>query len=122
MTNQSPVIRPMQDYLQLGTGEQGLPVFHEQRVFTYRGQILGTGFYWAGHRGIGQPPQLDGTFFRAVDAAIARLDGLADFLVLDMAQYAHDGHWGVVELNDACHAGFPPALSPLEVFGKLLRS
>ncbi|MBN7333088.1 ATP-grasp domain-containing protein [Mycobacteroides abscessus] len=122
MTNQTPVIRPMQDYLRLGTSEQGLPVFHEQRVFTYRGQILGAGFYWSGHRGIGRPPELDDTFFRAVDAAIARLNGMADFLVLDMAQYAHDGHWGVVELNDACHAGFPPALSPREVYGKLLAS
>ncbi|ORB47181.1 hypothetical protein BST43_26270, partial [Mycobacteroides saopaulense] len=69
---------------------------------------------------LGRPPELDDTFFRAVDAAIARLNGIADFLVLDMAQYAHDGHWGVVELNDACHAGFPPALSPREVFGTLL--
>lgn len=120
MTNQTPVIRPLQNYLQLGTSEQGLPVFHEQRVFAYRGEVLGAGFYWSGHRGIGPPPALDDTFSRAVDVAIARLDGIADFLVLDMAQYAHDGRWGVVELNDASHAGFPPALSPLEVFGKLM--
>ncbi|SLH41960.1 ATP-grasp domain-containing protein [Mycobacteroides abscessus] len=119
MTNQTPVIRPVQDYLRLGTSEQGLPVFHEQRVFTYQGDVLGAGFYWAGHREMNAPPDLDDAFGVAVSTALNRLDGLADFLVLDMAQYV-DGHWGVVELNDACHAGFPSSIPPAEVFGKLL--
>ncbi|OHU47278.1 hypothetical protein BKG82_26880 [Mycobacteroides chelonae] len=119
MTNQIPVIRPVQDYLRLGTSEQGLPIFHEQRVFTYRRQVLGTGFYWAGHTGAGSPPALDDTFLRAVDTALERLDGIADFLVLDMAQYS-DGRWGVVELNDACQSGFPVSIEPAQVFGNLL--
>lgn len=119
MTHQVPVIRPVQDYLRLGTSKQGLPVFHEQRIFTYRGKVLGAGFYWSGHDGAGSPPELDDTFRRAVDTALERLDGIADFLVLDMAQYC-DGHWGVVELNDACQSGFPAAISPAEVFGNLL--
>lgn len=119
--NQTPVIRPMQDYLQLGTSAQGLPVFHEQRVFTYCGSVLGSGFYWSGHTGFAAPPTLDSAFLAAVDTALERLGGLADFLVLDMAQYA-DGHWGVVELNDASHAGFPAGLSPLEVFRNLIET
>lgn len=116
---QIPVIRPVQDYLRLGTSEQGLPVFHEQRVFTYRGTVLGSGFYWSGHQGVGPAPGLESAFWRAVAVALERLNGIADFLVLDMAQYV-DGHWGVVELNDASHAGFPPAVSPSMVFRNLL--
>ncbi|WP_157931619.1 ATP-grasp domain-containing protein [Mycobacteroides abscessus] len=116
---QVPVIRPVQDYLRLGISEQGMPAFHEQRVFTYLGKVLGSGFYWSGHRGVGQPPTLENAFWTAVDVALERLNGIADFLVLDMAQYV-DGRWGVVELNDACHAGFPPAVSPSEVFRNLL--
>lgn len=119
MAHQVPVIRPVQDYLRLGTTGQGLPVFHEQRVFTYRGQVLGAGFYWSGHDGAGSPLELDDTFRRAVDTALEHLDGVADFLVLDMAQYC-DGRWGVVELNDGCQSGFPAAISPAEVFGNLL--
>lgn len=114
---QTPVIRPLQDYRLLGVSEHRLPMWNEQRVFLYEGRILDHGAYWGNRDGaVVESP--DERFYRAVDTALERLDGIAPFLVLDMAQYS-DGHWGVVELNDASHSGFPVTVSPDKVFGAL---
>ncbi len=120
LAGQIAVIRPLQDYMLLGSSEHGLPIWHEQRVFTYQGRILGYGMYWGYRDTLRQPPPIDSGFFDTVNAALERLGGIADFLVLDMAQYM-DGHWGVVELNDGSHSGFPSTVSPDEVFGNLVK-
>lgn len=107
LTEQTPVIRPMQDYMQLGVNPAGLPIFNEQRVFVYRGVPLGVSFYWGNEVKLNVPvPPLTSSFYQTLDAAINKVSGFAEYVVIDMAQYS-DGHWGVVELNDACHSGFP---------------
>jgi len=106
ISGEVPVIRPLQDYLRLGTTEKGLPIFHERRVFLYRGIPISEGFYWASwaDKLDESLPEVDSDFWQAVATAAGRVSAVADFLVLDMAQYT-DGHWGVVELNDGCQAG-----------------
>lgn len=119
LDGQTIVLRELQDYLRLGaTKTHNLPVFHEQRVFIYRSEVLSVNFYWGTqYHLVSKVPQLGNEFYQAIDKALSRIGHLADFLVLDMAQYT-DGHWGVVELNDACMSGIP-STSTHELFGNL---
>lgn len=118
--NQIPVIRPVQDYLRLGTSAQGLPVLNEHRVFVYRGLVLTTEFYWHGNGTLDIPvPELDEGFIMSVSDALNLVEHIADFMVLDVAQYT-DGHWGVVEINDACHSGFSTPTTAREVYSGLV--
>lgn len=116
LSSEEPVIRPVQNYRLLGRTKTGLPMFNERRAFTYRGQLLSEGFYWTG-----QGPELevapDQSLYHCIETVMDLVKHVADFLVIDFAQY-EDGHWGVIELNDGCQAGFAGA-SELEVYSKL---
>lgn len=103
---ETPAIRPLQDYRRLGTTRKGLPIFNERRVFTYKGRILADGFYWDAFRQYmtAPIPKVDDDYWDAVNQACRKVETVADFLVIDLAQYT-DGRWGVVELNDGCQAG-----------------
>lgn len=106
ISHEKPVMRPMQDYLWLGTSERGLPVFHERRVFTYAGTVLAQMFYWDSQRNrLDVPvPLLSDAFYQTLVEAVDRVKDVAPFLVIDMAEY-ENGDWGVVELNDGCQSG-----------------
>lgn len=120
LNGQRIVLREVQDYLRLGTTSRLLPVFHEHRVFVYRGNILSTSFYWESQSQIrARLAPLDKQFYDAVEEAINRIGHLANFMVIDMAQYT-DGHWGVVELNDAVMSGIP-SIHPYEMYANLAK-
>lgn len=111
-------IRPFQRYRQVATAVDGRPVFNELRVFVYRGQVLSRGIYWSNHEAALAVQPLDQhKLDTALADAVARTEHLADFYVIDLAEYP-DGSWGVVELNDGVMAGLS-ANNPKLLWSKL---
>lgn len=102
---QEVVIRPFEQFRKICNGVDGRPVFHERRVFTYKGQILSEGFYWSSYADQGEFPIRDKeNYYWVIQEALKRIGHLADFIVIDLAEY-DDGHWVVIELNDGNMSG-----------------
>lgn len=115
---QKLAIRPFQHFRQIDTAVDGRPVFHERRVFVYQGRTLSVGEYWSTQPDALQVKTIDELqFTETLDAVKSRVEGLAQFYVIDLAEYP-DGHWGVVELNDGSMAGLSEN-KPLDVWGNL---
>lgn len=104
--SQQVVIRPFQAYRQLGTMVDGRPLFHERRVFTYRGRVLSDAWYWSSCRDMveGDPTLRPALYQATLREALEKVAHVAPLLVLDLAEYP-DGAWGVVELNSGPMAG-----------------
>lgn len=110
-------IRPYQHYRQISTAVDGRPVFNERRVFIYKGQIISQGNYWVSE--VDEPvealkPEILET---VIEEAVERTSHLAEFYVIDVAEYP-DGSWNVVELNDGAMSGLSDN-SPAAVWGGL---
>lgn len=98
-------IRPYQEYRQIATAVDGRPVFNERRVFIYQGEIVSIGDYWVSvPEALGVVARDENSFRSTLDLAVSKTRDLAQFYVIDMAEY-EDGHWGVVELNDGTMSG-----------------
>lgn len=116
--SQELYIRPFQRYRQVATAVDGRPVFNELRVFVYRGHVVSRGVYWSNHEAALAVKPLDQSKLEtALADATARTEHLADFYVIDLAEYP-DGSWGVVELNDGVMAGLS-ANDPKLLWSKL---
>ena len=103
--SQSVVIKPFQHYRKLATGVNGAPVFHERRAFILDGKVVSDGFYWSNWKEeVGEIEYDKFQYLNTLDEAARRVQHLARFLVIDLAEYP-DGSWGVVELNDGCMSG-----------------
>ncbi len=119
--NQTIYIRPFQHYRQVGTAVDNRPVFNEKRIFIYKGQPLSSGDYW-----VTQPDAINieplniTEYERVLAAAITATEHLADFYVIDLAEYP-DGSWGVVELNDGSMSGLS-ANAPEKVWSMLKKT
>ncbi len=115
--SQQLAIRPFQKYREIGKAVNGRPIFHERRAFYYRGELLTEAHYW-NVDDFGAPEPLNPpSYARTQELAKLAVGELADFLVIDYAEY-EDGSWGVVELNDASMAGLS-ANSALDLWGRL---
>lgn len=105
LSSQRTVIRPFQDFRQIGSGVDGRPVFHERRVFVLDGAVISEGFYWSSHPECsGVEAQSSAAYSEVLDEAVSRTAHLARFYVIDMSEH-EDGRWSVVELNDGVMAG-----------------
>lgn len=96
---------------------RGLPMGREFRLFVYRGEVLGYGYYWE----VGDPldtltPNEEVEVFALARRAAAALD--VPYLVLDVG-YTEDGSFIVVEPGDAQFAGLS-CVDPLAVFTRLV--
>lgn len=102
--NQEVAIRPRQNYRKLGETVTGLPVFHERRIFVHNGTPIVDGFYWSTWGDGSSIKYSRNEFMKTLEETLSRVSHLAEFFVIDMAEYP-DGSWGVVELNDGCMSG-----------------
>lgn len=101
---QTLVVRPFQKYRQIGEGVDGRPIFHERRVFVYRGQVLSQAFYWSSYPEFKVDALDESKYQSTLTEVLPIVNEIAPFLVVDLAEYP-DGSWGVVELNDGCMSG-----------------
>lgn len=120
-SQQEVVIRPFQNYRQLGVMVDGRPLFHERRAFFYEGELLSEAWYWSSCRDLveGDPTLDKNKYWSTVGEAISRVKHLAPFLVIDFAEYP-DGSWGVVELNSGPMTGLSDN-SPLELWSNFYK-
>lgn len=104
--NQRVVIKPFQKYRRLTTGLNSQPIFHERRAFILDGQVLTDAPYWSSFsEAISDDISFDNeAYLDTLTQAVARVEHIARFIVLDMAEF-ENGEWGVVELNDGCMSG-----------------
>lgn len=118
--NQTIYIRPFQHYRQIGTAVDNRPVFNEKRIFIYKGEPLSAANYWSTHPDATNiEPINENEYVKVLNAAIAATQHLADFYVIDLAEYP-DGSWGVVELNDGSMSGLSDN-KPEKVWSQLHR-
>lgn len=87
-SQQEVVIRPFQNYRQLGVMVDGRPLFHERRAFFYEGELLSEAWYWSSCRDLveGDPTLDKNKYWSTVGEAISRVKHLAPFLVIDFAE------------------------------------
>lgn len=97
-------IRPFQHYRQVATAVDGRPVFNERRVFVYEGKVISEGNYWVSQMEEEVSPLDESKMWATINEAVDRTSDLADFYVIDVAEYP-DGTWSVVELNDGSMSG-----------------
>lgn len=103
--SQAVVIKPFQKYRRLATAVNHQPVFHERRAFVLDGKVLTDAFYWTSWEDEIGPVTYDEAAYQTVLLqAIERVNHLARFMVIDLAEY-EDNSWGVVELNDGSMSG-----------------
>lgn len=104
--DQRVVIRPFRNFRQVGEMIDGRPVFNERRFFVLDGCVVSEGFYWSPWSvDFGEPDVIDRKKLDAtLSEVISRVQHLARFLVIDMAEF-EDGSWEVVELNDGNMSG-----------------
>lgn len=86
-------------------GLSGLPITKEFRFFVAYGQIISSGYYWAGFQDqlpeVPSPEEIPKEFLqRIIDIVGAKIP----FVVIDVAE-KEDGSFVVVELNDAMMSG-----------------
>lgn len=118
--HQRVIVRPFQQYRQIGKAVDGRPIFHERRAFILDGEVLTDAFYWSSHaEELGDIETLNPQAYKdTLTEAVKRTLHLARFIVIDLAEYP-DGSWGVVELNDGVMSGLSE--NPPHVLWEALR-
>lgn len=118
--HQRVIVRPYQQYRQIGQAVDGRPIFHERRAFVLDGELLTDAFYWSSHvEELGDTEILNPEKYQTtLKETINKVLHLSRFFVIDMAEYP-DGSWGVVELNDGVMSGLSE--NPPHVLWKALR-
>ncbi len=124
---QGLVVRPYVPLRKLDEGLNGLPIANEFRCFflvrpsngpeCLEVILLGRGFYWASHPECMSDSEWTEEAERLMWEAAHRVAKHATFFVLDLAQAA-DGHWLVIEVNDAQMSGIS-TIDAHEFYSKL---
>lgn len=105
-------------------GINGLPVTNEHRFFIYKGEIVGSGFYWSEHFDVlktQHPGRVLGSPHAWVKENVChRLSDRVPFVVADVAEH-QDGRWRLVELNDGQMSGLSCVDAEL-LYGRLFEA
>jgi ATP-grasp domain, R2K clade family 3 len=83
--------------------EEGFPLGREYRVFVFRGEVVGLGYYWEGRDPLEKlSPEEERQVLNLAAEAAERLG--VPFVAIDIGQL-ESGEWIVVEANDGQFAG-----------------
>ncbi len=121
---QGIVIRKYEQFKNYGHDLSGIPITKEFRFFSFMGQIIDSGFYWANHPEIVEKHGTRGRILVTGEATDLVKDvvrnyarGMCNFLCIDVAETI-DGQYKVVELNDGQMAGLS-TIEPVGFYGRM---
>jgi hypothetical protein len=105
------IVRELVKLRHVQSSPEGFPFGREYRVFLYKQDVLGYGYYWEGDDPLEElSPTEEATVLRLAQGAAARIG--TPFVAIDIGQLDDDG-WIVIESGDAQFAGYSkiPVLS-----------
>lgn len=118
------------EYIPLKTfmiGINDLPITKEYRLFVHNGELLCWAFYWQNYfDDLSEKDKWEVTHgssdipWEWVYQVIEKLKHRANFFVMDIAE-TREGHWIVIELNDACMSGLS-CINPHLLYNGLRKS